>query len=485
MQKRVFVFFVILCAIAIGGGYEEDKYFWGAVTVEQAKQAIIQWSGRSNLIIKQVPPGEMDLEELAYGDCAGGGMRGIHPTAHGMFIKCYVFEVEDPNPDHKFSGWVGVDSHTGAIAIMSTRHVAISKGNISDMIPPPQAISLARQITASYFPHIPIYSFEGVKTMPDIGSNGSWEEYNPAITVWLYNRLLTQKGEVEVGIQEVMVGLDSQTGEPEDIVVIYEPLQIDPTPTLTVEEAVQALISYLYGLGADSVEIRDISKRWYIEKESPNGPQHIYIIITCWVTEPEGSNIFPYPMWSCAIDGHTGELIWGNFWVPPWGGPLQKSKKVFPPSLFFDGKETKAKLILKGEKVYINIEDLKAVGFKVEKGEGKCTISYKDEKADFAGEEILQKGKDVFIEGESLGKLKGVMAKYRKEFKEFHIWIKNEKAYKKGLEDREKLGKGKPAPSIPSPEKKSPPQKSGLLLYSGLSLPAIGYVLWRFLKRVA
>jgi hypothetical protein len=96
-----------------------------------------------------------------------------------------------------------------------------------------------------------------------------------------------------------------------EIEVAYIPLQIDPLPSLTKEEAAKSLISYLYGLGAEYIEIRGIEEEWQIRRESPNGPQHIFIVFTCWVDWPAGSSVYYKNFWEFAVDGHTGEIVWG------------------------------------------------------------------------------------------------------------------------------------------------------------------------------
>ncbi len=481
-------FIILLLAVSpllMGGvGYPEDEYAIGPITKEQAKQAIINWAGRTNLNIVEVPQEEIftsDAEPI--GKCAAGGLKGIHPTAHGAYATCYAFDVGDPNPDHKYSLFVYVDSYSGAIARVYKGEREVREGTIADMLPPQQAINLARQLVASYFPNIPVYSFEGVETSPKITSDGSWEEYDFGIDIWLYNRVQTPAGEeVELCIQEVFVAIDAWTGRVDHIDVTYEPLEINPVPTLTMEEAIQSLISYLYGLGADYVEIIDVRDKWFIARESPNGPQRLFMIVNCFVTEPLDSNIFPSNFLTCGVDGYTGEIVWGNFVF--WSGfPLpEREKKATSPSLFFDGREKKAKPILKGKKIYLNIEDIKQLGFKVEKTEDGYAVSYKEEKATFGADELLKQGSEVFIEGGSLSKLKGVMTYYIEETKQFHIWIKNEKAYQRGVEDRQKLGKGKSLPkSPPSPQKGKVKPSSGVI-GGTLFLSLIGYALWKFLR---
>jgi len=485
-MKRIFLGLVMFFStLSFGGqGYTVDEYSIGPVTIQQAKQAIIQWSGRSNLDIEEVPRKEIDPSMVVpLGRCAAGGLKGVHPTAHGAYGTYYAFGVLDPNPDKKYLGGIYVDSYTGKVVKVEKTPVEIRKGTIANMIAPQQAINLARQITASYFPDIPVYSFEGVETDPAITSEGSWKEYADSILVQLYNCATSQAGKVKLDIQSVWVTIDSWTGELEEIEVGYEPLEINPVPTLTVEEAIQSLISYFYGLGADYVEIIDVSDKWHVYRESPNGPQRLYIEIDCWVSEPEGSNILPANFWTCAVDGHTGEIVWGDFSIPPLPASLStKGGKPATPSLFFDGRVTKIKPLLKEGKIYLNIVDLGKIGFKVEKVEGGYTISYKDEKVTLSDKEFLRRGSDVFLEGERLSNLKGVMTRYDEEGKRLNIWIMNEKAYKRGLEDRQKLGKGKSTPTAPHLEKKGSKKTSGAVLGGTLSLSVIGYALWKLLK---
>lgn len=489
MRNLLFSFLLVVCAFCMArSGYPQNEYSIGPVTRQQAKQAILQWSGRSNLnIVEEFPLDEIDPGEVVpLGACAGGGLKGIHPTAHGAFGTYYGFGVLDPNSDRKYFGEIYVDTYAGAVVMIKKMPVEPRQGIIANMLPPQQAINVARQITSSYFPNIPIHSLGGVETDPKIKSDGSWEKYQYTIYVDFYNRITTEKGEVKVDVQWVSVWMDSWTGELEDLEVWYEPLEINPVPALTIEEAVQSLISYFYGLGAEEVEIVDVYPRWHICRESPNGPQRLLLQVDCKVWETEGSNILPGNFWTCAVDGHTGEIVWGEPKILSMPAPFLMEKEPLRPSLFFDGRKTKANLVLKNEKIYVNVEDIKEMGFMVEKGEEGYTISYKDEKATFPDKELLKRGSDVFIEKESLSKLKGVMTQYNKETKRLHIWVMNEKAYKKGLEDRKKFGKGKSPQEPPASRKGGAPKSSGrtssFLIGGALSLPVIGYAILKLLK---
>jgi hypothetical protein len=476
------------------GDYLEKKTLFGPVTLEEAKQKILRWTGRTNLNIQKLPQEEVPiLCDIPLGVSAGGGIKGIHSTAHGLYSSCYCFGVWDPNPDHKYAGYIYVDSFTGNIVHIDRGHEP-REGQIEDMIPPQQAINLARQLVVSYFHNIPVDSLQGVETKPEVGSNGNWKEYCDEISVHLYKTITTEKGAVKVDIQQVWVDFDSHTGDMSEIEVAYIPLQIDPVPSLTKEEAAQSLISYLYGLGAEYIEIRGIEEEWQIRRESPNGPQHIFIVFTCWVDWPAGSSVYYKNFWEFAVDGHTGEIVWGYPLEFSEGFPssLSKRSKISSPRLIFNGREIKANIILKGEKVYLRMEDLKGMGFKIEEGEGGYIISYKNEKAIFPKEELFKKGGELYVERESLSKLKGVMTKYRGDVRELHMWIMNEKAFKKGEEDSKKLGIEKGKEKIKEKVKETPapiPQKTessgnspAILVGGSLFAIGIGYGLLKFLR---
>lgn len=485
-MKRVFILFLVLTALSFG----EEKSF-GPITVEQAKQAIIQWSGRGNLQITFWDPEEYIAGQGTHpGRSAGGGIKGIHPTAHDRYVQCYGFFVDDPNPDKKYSGRVWVDSYTGAVVEIEKDNFKVREGNISDMLSPQQALSIAREAVASYFPNVPIYSFEDVVFFePDMSGNGSWAYYEDYIRIIFYKSYVTQEGKkVDIDFQYARATIDSQTGEVWDVSAVYEPLERDPLPSLTVEEAVQSLVSYLYALGAQYVEVGlgplypdypyTISPAWRLEKESPNGPQRVGIGIFCYLENPpDNPQLFPCPWIFCFVDGDTGEVIYGEF--TDIGVPKSALQKASTPSVFFNGKEVKTKPLLKDGKLYINIKDLKAMGLNIEKKGEAYTISFRGNKATLLGKEILKKGKDVFIKGDSLSRLKGIITLYNKEGKRFHIVVANEKSYKRGLKERSLLQKGK--------KKQSSSYFTGefsraAIIGGGLSLSALSYAVWKFLK---
>jgi len=164
MRKFSLVMFLIFCtALALASQYDWDFQYWGQImqfamgpiTLEQAKAAIINWSGRENLIIKLCP---IYSWEKPWGRAPSGGLK---PNGDLLtnYTTMYAFSVEDPNPDGKYSGTIYVDSWSGMVMeIFKSFGQVRDNRNIANMLTPQQAINQAKEIVLSYFPNVPIDS---------------------------------------------------------------------------------------------------------------------------------------------------------------------------------------------------------------------------------------------------------------------------------------------------------------------------------------
>lgn len=444
------------------------KFSIGPVTPEQAKQAIINWAGRQNLEIQLAPIRRW--KKPLIGRLPAYKISKLGPIIEPEFTSWYAFDVTDPNPDHKYTGTVYVDSYTGQVKGIVKGDTMRYKGTVSDMIPPQQAINLMREIAASYFPQVPIYSMELPFIELDVTDDGSsWRCYEGEIELQFVERTFTPDGQpVWILTKSVWVGIDSETGELLEIFCCYEPLEISPIPSLTYDEMAQAVTSYLYGLGATYVEILDLggSREWWIEREEPYGPQRLHTDIRMYI---EGIPSLYDGVYLGFVDGHTGEIFHvSKAEIPVGMVPLGEiSEKPSSLSILFNGRKVKTTSppIIKKGKVYISVEDIKKMGFNLKK-EKKWQISYKNKRATVEDGEIMSKGKTKYILGTVLGRLEGVITRYNKNSNKFYILILNEKAFKKGREERLKL-------------------KGGVVnLYLAISLvfSSLSYAIWKSLK---
>ncbi len=461
-----------------------DKFAIGPVTAEQAKQAIINWSGRQNLEITYGPVyygEEPRVGRMAYYTIDPTGSFDDPPE----YITWYKVGVKDPNPDHKYSGAVFVDSYTGAIKGICKGAFDSREGQISDMLPPQQAISRAREIVASYFPNVPIYSMELSYIHPELTEDGSsWKHYDSYLYMTFTNRVFTPDGEpVWINVQSVKVEIDSWTGELDELFCCYEPLEVSPIPSLTEEEMAQRVASYLYGLGASFVVITPIvvsieigGAKWWINREEPYGRQRLYTDVYLYI---EGIPSLSDGGYWGKVDGHTGELFNAHqefLLGPPYGlgpphGRAAKKEKPPPLSITFNGMIRKMAFppILKGGKVYISVEDVKKMGFRLERKGRSWSISLGDKSKAIKGKGLLSKDKRSYILGEALRKLKGVIVRYNKEWNQFHIVILNEEAFKRGQQDKLKL-------------KSRRRVHLDILLRGALLLLSLGYLTWKCRK---
>jgi len=94
LKKFIFPLLLLTGFLCLGNDLPEPQ---GPVSVERAKQIIKNWAGRKNLAI--------NLE---------GSSEG-YPGSVWWNSQCYSFRVEDPNPDHKYTGFVYVDSFKGVV----------------------------------------------------------------------------------------------------------------------------------------------------------------------------------------------------------------------------------------------------------------------------------------------------------------------------------------------------------------------------------
>ncbi len=458
--RFISIFLLLLTFSAFGGLHDWDFEYWssfgkkfaiGPVTPEQAKQALINWAGRQNLKIELAP---------IYYWREPAGVR-IHPGLEPggsivpVYISWYAFGVQDPNPDNKYSGTVYVDSYTGKVMEINRGFGEIRQDkNVANMLPPQQALNLAKKAVLSYFPNIPIDSFTAdFIPPPELTADGSsWEEYDDEVCVSFHNRFITPDGEnVDIYIQRASVYMDSNTGEPLEVNACYEPLEISPIPTLSKEQIAQCVVSYFLGLGAEVVYIAEIGNGWSLEREEPNGIQRLYTLVMFQAipspdAPPEVKNLLEN-LNCCAVDGHTGQVFSGML-ILPLGSPISNKPRKGDIEVFFNGQRVGLSfpVIQDKEDLYISFEDVKKMGFKLRPSGGKYIIYHKANKKNIAKideAELFEKEGEKYIKGKALSKLKGVITHYAKDTDDFHIAIVNEKAFQKGCYDRVMLNKSK------------------------------------------
>jgi len=417
MMRRFILFFAfsLISFVCLGVDMPEPL---GPVTIEQAKQSILNWAGRQNL--------EISFEG-----------RSSHPGCLYWEFQCYKFFVWDPNPDHKYSGYVMVDSFSGLVTeIERPARLIEAEPHPPNMISPSQAINIAKEVALSYFPNVPIDSLT-LDTEPKIINNGaSWDEYSDTITLWFAQTSYTPSGErVWMRVRKVGVGLISDTGEWWGIDCVYEPLEINPLPTISTDDAINSAISFIYALGAEYVELEEVEDDWWLLREEGGGPQRVVkeVHLECFPSPYEAGEGGGVLLW---VDGHTGEIWRYEF---SWGGGFSPEKKK-SLALVYRGKELKwkEKPIIRNGGIFISLKDLEAMGMKVRK-EGKgYTLSYKDDKAKMGREDIINVKGKAYIKSDALKKLKGIEVKLLKEFNILNIWVRNEKGYSQGKEELKK-----------------------------------------------
>jgi len=479
---------------------QSGTYSIGPITVDQAKQIILNWAGRGNLEIELAPVYEWD--EHPARECAGVPWLGqdVKPYLN----QCYVFYIKDNNPDHKYTGRVVIDSYTGNIVSFSTQHqfqLIDKKGDIANMLPPQTIVNLAKQYVASYFPNIPLEQVElqgiayagpptpvdgGEMSGPDnfffsVKGEEPWKAYSGSVIVMWENFLHYGDVCIDMRLQQVSVELDSETGQLCELKCVYEPLEINPQPTLSDQEVEEIVLSHFYGLGYTDVSIeRDYG--WSITRIAPNGRQ----VLSKWL------DILAYTsdgtMWAfwVKVDGHTGEIWQGSMslgGLPP-NPSSSGSSKTSSLKVKFDGKELKlsSSPVRKNGKLFLAVADIQKMGIKLNKLGKGLVLLFRGQKVSVDNKDILTQGKNRYVNVAVLGKIKNMMVNYNENLGSLNIWVKNEKAYNEAKTVAEKLKKNMPKP--PANENLRPRKTSAnpSLVGGGLSLSALGYAVWKFLK---
>lgn len=420
MLKRSFplCFLLLLISSPIWGS--DLLELVGPVSVEQAKQVIINWAGRGNLEIRLEGPGSTS------------------PATVCWFDQCYSFYVWDPNPDHKYSGYVYVDSFSGVVT--EIEHVGAinlkQDEEVVSMISPMQAINIAKEAVLAYFPFIPIDSF-AIETFPHTINNGAaWEEKASNVLIEFIRTTYAPSGEeIWMDVQHARVAVNAETGEWWDIRCAYEPIEISPIPALSTEEVIDSTISFFYGLGREYVEEEKVEDVWHLVREEGGGPQRVIkeMFLSCYpgfYGESNGRNLW------IIVDGNTGEIL---HWEACWGSSSMEKKDSL--TLVFKGKERKwkQKPIIKNGEIFISLDDVKAMGFKVGRRGKGYAISYRRGKTEITGRDLLWVKGKVFIRSGALEKIKGTKVKYLKEYDILNIWVMVDWAYKRGQKERDKL----------------------------------------------
>jgi hypothetical protein len=467
LRKLFLLFIVIISTVSLVSGPEEElliqqlkaeghEPIFGPITIEQAKQIIRDWSGRSNLSIQLEPASCFDSWYEGWRDRDfGQGIQEFTPFYHSGFpLVCYMFKVEDPNPDHKYSGIVAVDSWRGEVArfiqqwIMPPEDEVDLAGNISEMLSPAEALQLAKQYMASYFPNVNINDFRcidlGVETTPD---GSSWTRHS-----YIMNVLFDMDGEIEgpsgpisTNVPRALVSFLSHTGELISIWHDYQPLQISLVPQITKEEAIEIASSFLYGLGAQYMERPLGEPEWWFGYQVPDGRQRLAIGIGfCYVSPREDASPQAKALFSgyeglvdVFVDGHTGEVFWVyRTDAPPIHSAVFHPKKRYPTTcVFLNGKEKKLKEqpIVKGGKVFLALEDVKSLGFGIERKGEEYFLIYKNQRVAIKEGFFTNKGNKKYLDSKALEKIKGIKTEYSSKFNSLLILTINKKGYEQAI----------------------------------------------------
>lgn len=463
----------------------DEQIAFGPLPIESAKKAIINWAGRQNLSINLLPYD--DPEWTIFPESTTSAPLGIEGITvpygrfpsfpNHYFLTNYAFWIKDPNPDKKYSGYVFVDSWSGRIVAIKKfiRRSSIlalleNRTSISDMISPQRAKALAYQYLSDYFPQIAQIAFNKPpqSSPPTTSDESSWEWFEYKIGF-----ISTQVAQnVSDYFVSIYVNLDCYTGELIGIYCrYYDVMEVSPHPYISEETALETALSFLYGLGAEHIELERVDKSFPL-RESPNGRQRVaYDILLKNTSAREDAPLeikrllgdinFPHKL-LVRMDIHTGEILAGL----DTKVLAMRTEFFESPHLYFNARERKAEILTIGKDAFILANDIKELGFSLQKSRGRYVLNWGQENVMLEEKKIKSEGRKMYISISALNKLKRVKAIYSNKLKTIDMWTINEKAQK----DSKKLLMNKKLGML------------NLVTSCGLALASLGYLGVKLLK---
>jgi len=471
-MKRATLFIIISFLVQLG---------WSMLDINEAMERVRQFEGSPTLSLRYVG---LD-QELTWEET--GGEEPVLPW------PCYFIETVDKNRCYE------VDPYTGQIVLWADR-VAIGPtldydrqmGNrdISQMISPAQAYASAVNFIKSHDPGFNPDNYE-VRVFygyvePSGARIGKFIEYNHSLSWSVYQSWISfsfQKVLYDAEQEKIphlgdtiSIEMDSETGNVYKYVRRNFQLNVSLVPEISRAQAEQIALGVFHSEPfspyVSYAEVVRVNKGMAWVDVPPNCFAYVWVIdVNTYSDDPAyqeevGAPYDPYG-WKVTIDAHTGQVLTVESYlgavgkgVSPNNEKIEKFKRASKvqvmPRIIKDSKPLFGVLKENG-KYYITSGQAWAFAVVVEeKGKEVFLKKYNGEKNKLIAKEVIRKNGKVYVPLEEVLKIAGYEAKY----------VPNENAIyiKKVNKEKEKV-KG--------------------AIGGTLSLSALSYALWKFLRILA
>jgi hypothetical protein len=466
-----------------------NTFCWGMLSVDEAAQVIRQFEGIPDLRLKYLGLNTELTDE--------GKMQAFRP-----FIRWPIYCFETDYEDKEYVRSYGVDPYTGQIVLWyddkTAANEAISEENspdISGMLSPAELYSKALIFIQKMHPDfnpsqydVVFMSTQGIydEKQQLIGSAGNTFLFDPnnphpwppktlyeTFAHIMFVRHLTDGygDEISDYSSQFLLSMGSHTGNIVGFGGHHFPLNISLTPTINEEVAKQIALSVIlqripqdwHGVIDDRVKFVSLNY---------NSPPNCMSLYWRFYIKVFDSSQASQGGFGITIDAHTGEVVFV-------GRTLERTLKKFPKEKFKEfkriaikakrikpdelwsiineqGGEEKARAKIIGRRFYLSIGQTWCLGVLVEKREGNLILKYKDKTKTLEEKDIIKKGAEMYIPLAEMLDIAGYHAKYLG---------KDRLIYIQKRDDRKEKAEG--------------------AIGGTLSLSALSYALWKFLRILA
>jgi len=453
------------------------------ISVEEAAQKIREFEGNPSYPLRYIG---LDYE-LTEEQMGGTGPKMPWP--------CYFFVKDDPQAPMNVCYFV--DPYTGQIIFRWDRHtdfgiLSHQEGNISNMITPQQAYEIAKNFILAHNPDVNLSNYEVLISFPQLTPSGGVEipklPYSPNLIWQLYwadiyfifqKRLKDANGNLSWQIGDeactFQITMDSETGKIGQYLQRRYPINVASTPQISGEQAEQMALGafnsppYSPYVSYAEVEKKELNLMW--NDVPPNCFALIWrVYVKTYTVYDEyrialGTQEAPR-IWEVVIDANSGEIyrvmsfLGSAGKVSPSKEQREKFKKaprVQIPWLIIEEEHNNIiKPIQYKGKFFIEDWQAGSLGVRVIKEGDSVFLLYKNRKAKLSKADVLSKNGKLFVSLDSVMKISDYQAKYVSKGRTIYLQRKNVK---------EEKAKG--------------------ILGGTLSLSALSYALWKFLRILA
>ena len=263
----------------------------------QLRQIVVNWLG-------------YPIDQIQFEDCGIGGISWFicvsasRPTTPSEG-RTQNYEVTLPDG---MTYSIAIDRFTGIIYRVS--HLVIIEGLTPDrMLPPEQAIKLARQYLQKYYIWADTSDWEIKKIVPEV-ENGRWIEVQPMISVEFEPSFQVPQLPEGVVFVNYAIGcsitIDAVKGDFVGFSAYYSQVDVPLEPFITPEEAEAIARQYLVGRGIQIEEKGHWASLMLVPDLETNFARLVYCFgFHCSLADEDAY----MPAW-VGVDAHTGEVVY-------------------------------------------------------------------------------------------------------------------------------------------------------------------------------